>query len=108
MNIMRRVAQLLLDINKIQTEAKLEIFGRLGIYRRLYIACGFPEDAAVRLEQQFLALGHEGVAEQHEIVSRLIRAELNLEQFVDQWARWCTGYAEYCHEVALDEAHCLS
>lgn len=40
MNILRRVAQLAIDINKIHPEAALKAYGRIGVYRRFYTDAG--------------------------------------------------------------------
>jgi len=108
MNILRHIAQLLLDINKVQAEVTLNIYGRLGIYRRLYVVCGFPEDVAARLEQQILTLGPKGIAEQHEILSRLVRGELGLKQLAEEWGQWFAGYMDHCHKLVLDEVRCAA
>jgi hypothetical protein len=103
MNILRRLAQLSIDINKIQAEAALKLYARLGLYRRLYTACGFAADIAALLEERLLALGHEGVAEHHEIVSRLIRGNISFKQFIDDWSQWYSGYIGRSCELALNE-----
>lgn len=105
MNILRRVAQFVLDINKIQAEAVVKMYSRFGLYRRLYIACGFPEDTASRLEERLLALGHEGVAEQHEILCRFVRGDIGGAQLVEELAQWFSGYLESCQAAVMDELH---
>jgi hypothetical protein len=42
MRLIRRVALFAVDLNKIQTEALIRLYGRLGLYRKLYTACGLP------------------------------------------------------------------
>ncbi|XXX76074.1 hypothetical protein WMF30_51335 [Sorangium sp. So ce134] len=103
MNILRRVAQLVLDINKIQAEAVFKVYGRFGLYRRLYIVCGFPEGTAKRLEERLLALGHEGVAEQHEILCRFVRGDIGGVQLIEELAQWFSGYMENCQAAAMTE-----
>lgn len=103
MNILRRVTQLVVDINKIQAEAIFEMYGRFGLYRHLYISCGFSEDIAKRLEHRLLALGHQSVAEQHEILSRFARGDITFKQFVQDWSQWYTGYMNRSCELTLEE-----
>jgi hypothetical protein len=103
MNTLRCIAQLAVNINKIQADAMFKMYGRFGLYRRLYIACGFPEDTARRLEERLLAIGHEGVAEQHEILCRFVRGDISLDQLIDDWSQWYSGYMNRSCELALDE-----
>lgn len=103
MNILRRVAQLAIDINKIHTEAALKAYGRIGLYRRLYIACGFPEDVAWRLEERVLALGHDAVVEQHEILCRFVQGDIGCVQLIEELARWFSAYMENCQGATTDE-----
>ncbi|WP_437277851.1 hypothetical protein WME90_42560 [Sorangium sp. So ce375] len=105
MNILRHVIQLMLDINKIQAEAVFKVYGRFGLYRRLYIACGFPEGTAKRLEERLLALGHEGVAEQHEILCRFVRGDIGVVQLFEELTQWFSDYMENCQAAAMDEVH---
>ncbi|WP_438033691.1 hypothetical protein [Sorangium sp. So ce204] len=103
MNILRRVAQLMLDINEIQAEAVFKVYGRFGLYRRLYIACGFPEGTAKRIEERLLTLGHEGVAEQHEILCRFVRGDIDGVRLFEELAQWFSGYMESCQAAAMTE-----
>jgi hypothetical protein len=103
MNILRRVAQLVLDINKIPTEAAFKVYRRIGLYRRLYIAGGFPEDVARRLEERVLALGHDAVGEQHEILCRFVRGDIGSVQLIKELAQWFSSYMESYQAVAMNE-----
>jgi hypothetical protein len=103
MNTLRRLAQLSIDINKIQSDAVLKMYARLGLYRRLYIACGFSMDAAERLEGRLLTLGYQGVAEQHEILCRFVRGDIGGGQLIDELCHWFSSYMENCQAAAMDE-----
>ena len=56
MRLIRRIAHFALDLNKVQTEALVRLYARLGLYKKLYITCGLPEEVAARLEERMLAL----------------------------------------------------
>ena len=103
MNIVRRAAQLVVDINKIQAEAIFKMYSRFGLCRRLYVACGFSEDAAKRLDDRLVELGHEGATDQHEILRRFVRGDVGAVQLIEDLAQWFSAYMENCQAAAIDE-----
>lgn len=42
MNIVRRAVLFTLEVNKIQAESMVKLYGLVGVYRRIYCACGIP------------------------------------------------------------------
>ena len=107
MNILRRVAQLALDLNKIQTEALIRLYGRLGFYGKLYAACGLPDEVAARLEQQMIDAMYRGVEEQHMLASRWIKGDSDLADFFDRYGDWFREHLERCSTIAVEEL-CLA
>jgi hypothetical protein len=96
MNILLRAAQLILDVNKIQSAAAVKLYFKLGFYKKLYTACGIPGEVAARLEAKLLAEIHRGVAEQHALASRWISGDIAITQVADDCAKWFSAYLEHC------------
>src|SRR4051812_41798490 len=105
MNVMRRVAQLVLDLNKIQAEAVVRLYGRLGFYRKLYVAAGLPDDVAARLEEKMLGSMFRGIEEQHVLAARWIKGESDLPDFLDRYKDWYAAYLDRCGRITLEELH---
>ena len=103
MNILRRVAHFALDMNKIQTEALIRLYGRLNFYKRLYGACGLPDEIAARLEQKMIDALYRGVEEQHELTSRWIKGESDLLDFVDRYQDWFREHLDRCGRITVEE-----
>lgn len=103
MNILRRAALFGLAVNKIQADAVVKLYGLVGLYRRLYRACGMPEDVAARIEEKMLKAANIGVEEQFELTCRWVRGEINFFGFIDEYQRWFAAHVERCTEVAMQE-----
>jgi hypothetical protein len=103
MNILRRLAQFALDLNKIQTEALIRLYGRLNFYKKLYAACGLPEEVAARLEQKIIDALFRGVDEQHVLASRWIKGESNLTDFLDRYGDWFREHLDRCSRITVEE-----
>jgi len=103
MNILRRAAQIVLDLNKIQTEAAIRLYGRLNFYKKLYAACGVPAEVAARLEEKLLAAMHRGLEEQHVLASRWVKGESDLATFIDRYKGWFTDYMDRCSRITIEE-----
>ncbi|WP_438040158.1 hypothetical protein [Sorangium sp. So ce128] len=58
-----------------------------------------------RLGERLLALGHEGVAEQHEILCRFVRGDIGVVQLFEELTQWFSDYMENCQAAAMDELH---
>jgi len=86
--ILRRAAQLLLDVNKAETELALKVYERLHLYRRLYETCGFTEETAAQLESHLLACAREGIKEEYAILSKFVWGEIDLKQVVIELKQW--------------------
>jgi hypothetical protein len=102
MNILRRVAQVALDLTKIQTEALLRLYGRLGLYKKLYTAGGLPEAVAARIEEKMIGSMFLGVEEQHALVSRWLKGETNLADFLDRYGDWFREYMDRCGRIVVE------
>jgi hypothetical protein len=103
MRLIRRVALFAVDLNKIQTEALIRLYGRLGLYRKLYTACGLPEDVAVRIEQKMIDSMNHGVEEQHVLFAQWIKGESDLADFFDRYGDWFREYLERCSKIPFEE-----
>src|ERR1700679_933152 len=99
MNILRHVAQFALDLNKIHLEALVRLHGRLGFYKKLYAACGLPDGVAARLEEKMIRSMFLGVEEQHGLVSRWVKGESDLPDFLDRYGGWVREDLERCSAV---------
>lgn len=105
MNILRHVAQFALDLNKIQTEALIRLYGRLNFYKTLYAACGLPDELAARLEQKMIDALYRGVDEQHVLASRWIKGESDLLDFLESYRDWFREHLDRCGRITVDEMH---
>jgi|JI10StandDraft_1071094.scaffolds.fasta_scaffold631283_1 hypothetical protein len=103
MNIARRVAQFVLELNKIQSEALIRLYGRLNFYKKLYAACGLPDEIAARLEQKMLDAMYRGVEEQHLLASRWLRGESDLPDFLDRYGDWFREHLDRCSRITVEE-----
>jgi hypothetical protein len=103
MNVMRRVAHFILDLNKIQTEAVIRLNGRLNVYKMLYAACGLPEEVAARLEQKMIDALHRGVEEQYVLTSQWLKGESDLLEFVDRYKDWFREHLDRCSRMTAEE-----
>src|SRR5688572_28330294 len=103
MNIMHRVAQFILDLNKIQTEAVIRLNGRLNVYKMLYTACGLPEEVAARLEQKIIDALYRGVDEQHALTSQWLKGERDLLEFLDRYKDWFREHMDRCSRITAEE-----
>ena len=102
MNILRHVAQFALDLNKIHLEALVRLHGRLGFYKKLYAACGLPDGVAASLEEKMIRSMFLGVEEQHGLVSRLVRGETKLPDFLDRYGDWFREYLDRCSTITVE------
>jgi hypothetical protein len=105
MNILRHVAHFALDLNKIQTEALIRLYGRLHFYKRLYGACGLPDEIAARLEQKMIDALYRGVEEQHVLASQWIKGESPLLDFLDRYQDWFREHLDRHSRITVDELH---
>jgi hypothetical protein len=103
MNILRRAAQFAVDLNKIHTEALVRLYGRLGLYKKLYTACGLPDEVAARLEQRMIDSMYRGVDEQHTVVSKWIKGETDIPEFLDRYGDWFREYMDRCSTIMVEE-----
>jgi hypothetical protein len=103
MNVMRRVAQFALALNKIQTEALIRLYGRLNFYKKFYAACGLPEEVAARIEQKMIGALYRGVEEQHVLASRWIKGEIDLADFLDRYGDWFREHLDRCSRITVGE-----
>ncbi len=103
MNVMRRVAQFALDLNKIQTEALIRLYGWLNFYKKLYAACGLPDQVAARLEQKIIDALFRGVEEQHTLASRWLKGESNFADFLDRYQDWFREHLDRCGSIMVGE-----
>lgn len=103
MNILRRTAQLVIDLNKIQTEAVIRLYGRLNFYKKLYNACGLPDEVATRLEEKMIDALYRGVEEQHVLASRWVKGESDLADFLDRYQDWFREHLDRCSRITLEE-----
>jgi hypothetical protein len=102
MNVMRRVAQFALDLNKIQTEALIRLYGRLNFYKKFYAACGLPDEVAARLEQKMIGALFRGVEEQHVLALRWVKGECDFADFLDRYGDWFREHLDRCSTVTVD------
>lgn len=105
MNILRHVAHFALELNKIQTEALIRLYGRLHFYKMLYAACGLPNEIAARLEQKMIDALYRGVEEQHLLASRYIKGESDLADFVHRYQDWFREHLDRCGRITVEELH---
>ncbi|WP_437301132.1 hypothetical protein [Sorangium sp. So ce426] len=56
-----------------------------------------------RPEARVLVLGHDAVAEQHEILCRFVRGDIGTVQLIEGLARWFSSYMESCQAAAAAE-----
>ena len=103
MNILRRTAQLVLDVNKIQSEAMVTLYGRLHMYQMVYNACGLPDDVAARLEAKMIDAMYRGIDEQHELASQWLRGESELADFVERYKDWFREHLDRCSRITVEE-----
>jgi hypothetical protein len=103
MNIMRRVAQFAIDLNKIQTEALIRLYGRLNFYKKLYAACGLPDQVAARLEEKMIDALYRGVEEQHVLASRWVKGESDIADFLDRYQDWFREHLDRCARITVEE-----
>jgi hypothetical protein len=102
MNILRRAALFALDLNKIQTEAVVRLYSRLGLYKKLYTACGLPEEVAARLEERMIRSMFLGVDEQHTLVSRWMKGEIDFADLADRYGDWFREYMDRCGRIVVE------
>ena len=88
MNILRRTAQLVLEVNKIQSEAMVRLYGRLHMYQMVYSACGLPDEVAASLEAKIIDAMYRGIDEQHQLACQWLRGESDLADFIDRYKDW--------------------
>ncbi len=103
MKLIRRVAHFAFELNKIQAEAVVRLYGRLNLFRMLYVACGVPEEVAARLEEKMLGATYLGVDEQHELFMRWIKGEINLVDLRDRYLDWFREHLDRCSRITVDE-----
>lgn len=101
MNVFRRAAQLAVDINKVHSEAIIRLYRRLGLYEKIYTACGMPRAIAARLEEGMLDAMCVGVEEQHALASRWVSGETDFAEFVAQYGQWFGQYVARCSDVTV-------
>ncbi|MDC3956865.1 hypothetical protein KEG38_23600 [Polyangium jinanense] len=102
MNIFRRVAHAVLDLEKVRCEKTVKLFRKLGLYRRILESTGTEPEVAAAIELQMLSITEEGILEQHKLCSRFVRGELAFAEFVQEWKVWYAEYAAWCDRVSLD------
>lgn len=102
MSILRRTALFALTLNKIQTEALVRLYGRLGLYKKLYTAVGLPDEVAARLEEQMIRSMFLGVEEQHGLVSRWIEGEIDFADLADRYGDWFREYMDRCGRIVVE------
>ncbi len=103
MNVLRRLALFALDLNTIQNEAMIRLRDRLGFYKKLYAACGLPEDVAARIEEKMIGALYRGVAKQHELASRWIKGETNLADFRDRYLDWVREHLDRYSRILVED-----
>ena len=102
MNILRRVAHAVLDPEKMRCKKTVQLFRKLGLYRRILESTGTESKIAAEIEAQMLSIMDEGILEQHMLCSRFVRGELAFIEFVQEWKVWYAEYAAWCDRVSLD------
>ncbi|MDC0743171.1 hypothetical protein [Polyangium mundeleinium] len=102
MNILRRVAHAVLDLEKVRCEKTVNVFRKLGLYRRILESTGTEPKIAAEIEAQMLSIMDEGIVEQHALLSRFVRGELAFAEFLQEWKVWYAEYAAWCERVTLD------
>lgn len=103
MNILRRAAQFALDLNKRQSIAAVKLYGKLGLYKKIYVACGLPDEVAARLEEKMIDAVYRGVEDRHVLASRWIRGESDLSNFLNQYKDWFAEYMDRCSRITVEE-----
>ncbi len=103
MNVMRRVALFALELNKIQTEALIRLYGRLNFYKKFYAACGLSDEVAARLERRIIDALFRGVEEQHVLASRWVKGESDLADFLDRYLDWFREHLDRCSRITVEE-----
>jgi len=63
MNILRRVAHAVLDLEKVRCEKTVNVFRKLGLYRRILESTGSEPKIAAEIEAQMLSIMDEGILE---------------------------------------------
>lgn len=105
MNILRHVAQLVLNVNKVQSEAAVKLYDKLGLCRKFFTACGIPCEIAARLEARFLAEARRSVDEQHDLASRWVRGDMGIAQFAEDYMKWYSVLVERCDDITAEELY---
>lgn len=72
-------------------------------YKKLYAACGLPDEVAARLEQKILDALFRGVEEQHTLASRWIKGESNFADFLDRYQDWFREHLDRCGRITVEE-----
>jgi hypothetical protein len=103
MNILRHAAQFVLDLNKLRSIAAVKLYGKLGLYKKIYIACGLPDEVAIRLEEKMIDAMYRGVEERHVLASPWAKGESDLSNFLDQYKDWFAEYVDRCGSITVEE-----
>jgi hypothetical protein len=90
-------------LNKIQSEAVIRLNGRLNVYKKLYTACGIPEEVAWRLEQKMISALYRGVEEQHVLASQWLKGESDLLDLLDRYKDWFREHLDRCSRITAEE-----
>lgn len=102
MNILRRTAHALLDLEKVRCEKMVRLFRKVGLHKHILEATGVDPKLAAEIESRTLAVMDEGVIEQHALFSRFVQGEITLGEFIEQWKAWFEDYTIKCDRVAFD------
>ena len=92
MNLLRRAAQRVLDLHLFWTTNLIAIYGKLGLYRRLYTWIGFPGETPEALEKRVLGDMLNGLDAQHMLVTMWLSGQIDLLQLKRDHADWFDRY----------------
>jgi hypothetical protein len=89
-NPLRLIALLALRLNHKASHGLVNLYERLGLFRRIYAACDFSEDMIHRLATAQLKMIREGVDAQQEILVRFAEGKMTIGQLRQELLNWYT------------------